>query len=497
MASSIKQPIKAQTPANSSKLNSLKNRIHIIRTKTGQLVESQPLLSFFGLLGLLLLLIIVGNFLRQPPAATETVQTEPKLVQAYTSTQAPTMTFSAHVEKSGVIHIYAQSAGIVQAIKMKEGQHVKRGTTLVSLSTNYQGGNVASISRQIAQKNFEFNEQNLDAQKDIIANQKDLATKAQTQAAELRDINSQSFEATRSLISLNQDILHRIEDQIKFLESTNVGGANDAAILGALQGKAAAQSGLTQLESSFRVLEYQSDDSKTPTQISDMSRDVTIKQLDLQEKSLVLAKDISELNVKLARISESLMYPASPCPGVVERIYVNIGQSVTPGTLIATIAADQGENTAIVSVTREVAQQISSTEPSVLRAGEERLELYPRYVSTEATEGNLYTVLYDIPTEFSSSLTNAELLQIKIPVGNKTIAASNVIVPLDAIYQTQDKAYVSVMRQDEAGQTIARTVEVNLGQVSGSYVQITAGLSADDQIITSRNVQDGDTVRLE
>jgi multidrug efflux pump subunit AcrA (membrane-fusion protein) len=407
------------------------------------------------------------------------------------------MLFSAKIEKSGVISIYAQSQGIVQKVKVTEGQAVKRGTVLVALSTNYQGGNIASLSRQIAQKNYDFNVQNYDAQKDVIAKQKDLANKVNTQASELRSITRQSLDETRGLISLNQDIIGRIDEEIKSInDMCGCSGPENLEMISYLQAKAMAQSSLNQLQASLRSADYQSNDSSTGAQISNLTRDLAIKQLELQEKSLTLTKDVSELNVKLARVSESLMYPAAPFPGTVERVFVNPGESVSPGTLLATLKANKGENTAIVLVTREVSKQIARTEPSYLTAGDQQLKLYPRYISTEATEGNLYSVMYDIPAESASLLTNTELLKIQIPVGNKAISANHVVVPLDAIYQTQDKAYVSVIRKNEAGQTIAKTVEVTLGEVSGSFVQVTAGLNAEDQVITSRNVQDGDVVKL-
>lgn len=477
-------------------LTTLKTRSQKIRTKVVTIIEERPLLSFFGLLAILLVIIAISNFLRKPPAAAPVAEQAAKPVTVYSSSQAPTLTFSAKIEKSGVINIYAQSGGIVQGIKTKAGSRVSRGSTLVQLSTNYQGGNTSSLSRQIAQKSFEFNKDNFDSQKEIIAKQRELATKGDTQGDELRSITRQSLDETRSLISLNETILSGINAQIAYLESTNVGGANDAAILGAQQGKAGAQAGLNQLRAGLRNAEYQSSETNTPAQMSDISKDVAIKQLDLQERSLTLTRDISELNVKLARVQESQMYPATPCAGVVERVYVKIGQSVSPGTLIATIKADGGENTALALVTRDVAKQISLTEPSVIFIGGKNVSLYPRYISTEATDGSLYSVTYDVPREYATSLTNSELMQIQIPVGSKNISTTSVAVPLDAIYQTQDKAFVSVIHRDGELAT-AKTVEVTLGEVSGSFVQVVSGLNSDDVVVTSRNVQDGDKVVIQ
>jgi len=474
----------------------IKPKLKYSAQKIATFIDRRPLLSFFGLLIILFLLILLGNLLRQPPEVPQAAATEPKAVQVYASSQVPSMTFSAKVEKSGIVNIYAQTAGIVQSIRLQEGDRVQRGTNLLTLSTTYQGGNAASLSRQIAQKSYDFNAKNFELQKDIIAKQKELANQGNAQASELRSIGRQSLEDTRNLVTLNQDIIGQIDNQIEFLKLTNVGGVNDAALLGALQGKAAAQGGLVQLQSGLRAAEFQSSDSSVAAQLSNTSRDATIKQLELQENSLSLAKDISKLNLKLARISESMMYPAAPGAGMIERIHVNIGQSISPGTLLATIKADKGENTALVFVTREVANRVSLTEPSQILIGDMSMDLYPRYISSEATQGNLYLVMYDIPADSSELLTDTELLQIRIPVGSISVSDDKIMVPLDSVYQTQTQAYVTVLRQNDADQDIARTIEVELGQVSGSYVQVASGLSAQDQVIISRNVQDGDLVKV-
>jgi hypothetical protein len=42
--------------------------------------------------------------------------------------------------------------------------------------------------------------------------------------------------------------------------------------------------------------------------------------------------------------------------------------------------------------------------------------------------------------------------------------------------------------------TKATTKKINLGQVIGSYVEVESGLSANDVVITDRNVVEGDLV---
>src|SRR5260221_9193191 len=106
--------------------------------------------------------VVIANQLRKPPAEVALTAPAPKVVNVYQIGATPNIQMQAKIEKSGVIQIVAQSAGIVQKINKNEGDHVKRGTQLFSLSTSYQGGNISSLNRQLAQKNFAFLSNNYD-----------------------------------------------------------------------------------------------------------------------------------------------------------------------------------------------------------------------------------------------------------------------------------------------------------------------------------------------
>lgn len=451
------------------------------------LLDARPLVSFFGFLALLLLLIIIGSMLRRPVATTEAATPEPTLVETYSFGESPKMSFTAKVEKAGVISIYAQTAGIVQKIQSAEGQRVGRGQSLVSLSSNYQGTNIASISREIAQKNAESTTQNFELQRDIIARQRDVANKADIQTNDLRNISRQSMDDTRALITTNQEILDSLQAQL----------VSDPTNVGLKQQIAGVQSALMGLRSGLRVTEYQTQDSTVSAQLTDISRDITLRQLDLQERGLTLAKEMADLNLKLARASESFMYPATPCSGVVERINVKVGQSVSPGTLIATIKADQGQNTAVVLLTREIAAKVSKVDESLFVIGGKKVGVLPRFVSTEATDGSLYSVLYALPTSVGTSLTNGTSIEVLIPMGSKKIVTDDLYIPLDSVYQTQENSYVYVVDTNQGKEEKAKVKEIEVGEVSGSYVKVASGLSASDIVIVSRNVQQGERVRTE
>lgn len=479
--------------------NSWKNvrqRSSVAWNRSTSWIQKHPFPSFFGLLVLLLGLAILGNYLRKPPAATNEAPPEPRLVTIYMPGESPKMNFTGRVEVSGLITVVAQTGGIVQKVNVTEGSTIKRGQTLAYISPGYTGGNPATVSRQIAQKNAKFNDDTYDLQKDIIAKQRDLATSGDTQADKLREINRKSWDETSSLISLNQDIISSIDDQIDQLESSNVNGSNDSAILAAKQGKSGAQAALNQLQAGLRTSQYMNADDTEPAHISDTSKDLTLKQLDLQEQSLTLAKDISHLNVKLAQISESMSYPSSTCGGNVERVFVKVGQHVNPGDPIAVIKANDQQATVVVPISPDLSKQVSVIESSVIHIGDKAVSVVPRFVSTQPTDGTLADIFYTIPEDAIQAASQKTTVSVTVPIGTSEVVTTTMRIPLDSVYQTQDTSYVYVIGHNDKG-LIAQTKTVTLGSVSGQYVEVTSGLSGEDQIITTRGVTDGDAVRTE
>jgi hypothetical protein len=91
------------------------------------------------------------------------------------------------------------------------------------------------------------------------------------------------------LIKLNEEIFNTLEQQIKTLEANPPSATNDQAILTAKQGKAGIASALNSLRTGLRTAEYQSSEDQEPAQMGDTSKDLALRQLDLQEKSLELS----------------------------------------------------------------------------------------------------------------------------------------------------------------------------------------------------------------
>lgn len=455
------------------------------------IAEKRPIAVFILLLGLLLGLIIFSNIINRPKPTEKDVTLPTKEVKVYAIGTSPKITVQAQVEKSGITKVVALSQGVVQSISVEVGQEVNQGQNLVSLSTNYQGGNAFSVQRQLAQVQYKNVLDTFQINKELIDKQKEIAEKTDKNADELRKITSDSLGASRSLIDLNKNILSTLEAQQKELEATNVGRANDSAILQTKQLRSQLMTGNNQLEFALKNSEYSAWDTNPPAEISDISKEITLKQLEIQEKALNLNKEISRLSMIIAQINEAIMYPSAPVGGVVERIYVRLGQAVNPGTPLVQISGNNSNLIAVAILSRELSQAVSQAQVSTLHLGKESYDEVPFYVSGEATDGSFYTAEFQIPQEFSSQVTDKGYILIDIPVDFPKTGSTVPFVPIDSVYQTQDQAYMFVASRGKA-----KSRKVILGQVIGRFVEVKEGLREQDQVILNRNVISNDPVKI-
>lgn len=463
----------------------LQNKRRLITKKVIQYVDRKPLKSFFIALGIVLALIVISNSIpkqKQEITAPNVV----KKVDVYRIGSAPKITVQAQIRKTGVVQIVAQTSGIINMIHAFEGTKVGKGAPLINISSNYYGGNAASLQRQIAQKQDENMQKTYDQQKDIIQKQKDLAGKTDDNSDQLRDITAQSKDETQNLINLNQQIIDALDVTI------NDPATSTSNLATARQTKSSYLSAINQAKTALRSANYQSASDKPPAQLSDTTREIAIKQLELQEKQLALNKEITHLQFLLAQVTEGMYYPSAPFSGVVERVYVKPFDTVTPGTPLMVISQTESDSdpiTAVAFVSKNIANNASRLEESILHIENETIKATPSYVSTEAIQGGLYAVYFSIPDTLNKKLTQDGYITIDIPIGHADTSSISPFIPIDAVYQTRTNAYIFV---NDHG--VAKSREVTLGQVFGKFVAVDSGVNDKDAVIVNRNVIEDDKV---
>lgn len=453
-------------------------------------IRRRPFTSFLVVL-LLLFFAILANSLTAPKPQEVKKELMVKEVEVYHIGKAARMNLLAQVEKSGVVKIVALTPGVVSNINVFEGQQVGKGTTLITLATNYQGGNAPGLGAALAQAQYKNVKETFDLQKDVIRKQREVAEKSKENADELVSIADKSLSDTRSLIDLNDSLLSTLNTNLFAFEATNSAGVNDQLIFATKQAKSQLQAGNNQLRSALRTTELQAARDKPPAKLADLQKDITVRQLDLQEKALSLSLETSRLQAAIAGVTAAMMTPAAPFAGVVERVHVEPGQSVNPGTPLVTVTGNKQSVTAVARVPYDVTRNISFIESSTLFFGNVSYGAIPEYVSNEATDGQLYTVLFSIPQNYQGHVTDGEYIRIEVPIGYAQTGAAVPFVPIDSVFQTQEQAYVYVLDGDRA-----KSQQVTLGQVLGSDVAITQGLTSGDAVILNRNVLAGDRVTV-
>lgn len=479
---------------NHSSSNTFRDRVRSSSkhsyNRTVKFIRSKPLGSFFLVLALVLVLLIVGKLLQQKPAESEP-QRITKAVQVYSIGNGPKATYQARIDKSGVITIVAQSPGIVQNVSVKEGDKVGQGQQIISLSSNYQGGNAASVQRQIAQRQYQNAIDTFGTQNSLIQSQRDVATASAENEQRTRDITKQSLDETSDLVKANDDQITAIKQSIDMLKQSST-TATSSQQVGELEGSAIQlQSGLNQLRQAQRTSSYQASNENPPALIASAQKDIALKQLDVQQKSIELNRDVAHLQVQLAYVNEAAFYPASPFTGTVQSINVRKGEAVAAGTELATIAADDIESTASLLVPQAIAAMLSTGEPSTIQQKGKTISITPLYVATEASSGQLYAVKYDIPSEYQNLFANGEYVNIEVPLKAADTSSAVPLIPIDAVYQTQDKSFVMVAQNNKA---VSR--DITVGEVFGDYVEVANGLKRGDQVILNRNVVADDSVKI-
>lgn len=470
-----------------SRFTSLRNKVPTKQLSVS--LRKRPFASFFVVLGILLTLIIVGNVLRSLNKEALEQPEVVKGVETYSLGNTPTVNVQAKIEKTGIVKILAQTSGVVDKVNISEGQSVSRGTGIVTLASTYSGASAPGIQARIAQTQYQNVLDTYDTQKEILKTQRDLAVTSRDNAEQMRQIAERSLGDTQELLRYNETMLSLVNQSL----GNSPSDPQNGQFANPLQLQRAQFLGtVAQVRSQLRSLEQQVDANKAPNQLASLQEDLTLKQLTLQEKALDLQKETARLQSALAGINASLMMPASPFNGVVQRVYVRPGQSVNPGTPIALVSQTEHSITALAAVPYGTAQNIAPNQKSIITIGKKKVSLVPSYVSTDATEGQLYSVKYEIPLEYEQMVTDGQIVSVSIPVGTDTTTNNAVpFVPLDSVYQTQSEAFVYVV---EGGK--ARAKKVVLGEVFGRSVVVESGLRTGDIVILSRNVIENDKVKI-
>jgi len=235
------------------------------------------------------------------------------------------------------------------------------------------------------------------------------------------------------------------------------------------------------------------DHTSAPTKNAERQEYIDKKQISVNKENAKLANEMSEFSLKQAQISAELARVSAPQNGTVEKIFVNPGQFVLAGTPIALFRSEKGSLLLEAKVSIDVASIISTEEYSMVNIAGEEVEIKPIYISSEATDSYLYSIIFCLDEKYSNSIANESFVSINIPL-DRSVSENyfHPLVSLDTLQITQEGAFAFVFEDG-----VARSRELDLGKVFGQYVEVISGLSKEDKVIINRNVFFGDRVSID
>ena len=222
---------------------------------------------------------------------------------------------------------------------------------------------------------------------------------------------------------------------------------------------------------------------------------------ELEKKGIVSTKDMDEARLRYesakhakARAEYELQKTAivAPFAGIVTERNVNIGETVTPGTAVATVA----DFDPLVARFR-----VAETEIGPVKVGQPvTLEIPSRENDTQYARVSLVSPVIDEGTgtvKLTAYLKNPGFnIKPGTFVRARVVAATHdsaLTIPKRALVSEDDSHHVFTVASDTT-----RRVPVTPGITDGQYVEILSGLSAGDRVITvgQGGLKPGDKVRV-
>lgn len=428
--------------------------------------------------------------------ATALITNEPEeqaVEQQARALEVKAMTFGeSQIEEDAVgviknltsLTLVAQSAGPVQSVKSTEGARVQRGTVLVQQESAYAAGNAAAIQAQIAGKNYDLAQESLKATATQVSLNREQAEKVRENTEELRKIAEESIDETKTLISLSEEIVESIEKSIENAQSESAKDALKSQLL-------AAKSGLFQSRSALRSLEYQVSTESPQYDLADIQKQLIFETTELQLKSAQIQKDIAYLGLRSAQIGVAATRVTAPIAGTVERILVQPGQFLSPGTPVAVVKGETKLSLEI-QVAGRVALQVDPEGFVTVDLGSQQISLPITHVSSAPINGQMYQVIAEVPAQYATFVYENQTVPVTLPMYDLSIDEGHSFIPLDALFVSNTGSSVFIVQDGTAVRK-----EVETGEIVGTSIEVKTGLMPGEIVILDRRVIDQQQVEYE
>ncbi len=192
-------------------------------------------LAFFSTLIVLFALIALSHYLRTPEPEAVKPEREAKKTALYSAESPLYLQAVSGVKKEGVTPIVALTSGIVSQILVKPGMAVQNGTTLLTLTDDYNSG-ATSLEKEIARNNLVLTQEISDLDKDIQRNQSEIAENDDALTRREREVELKTLEKdreTRGITLINAELNYRLttlNDAVLKPKALNAGVVQSVAV---------------------------------------------------------------------------------------------------------------------------------------------------------------------------------------------------------------------------------------------------------------------------
>jgi len=219
---------------------------------------------------------------------------------------------------------------------------------------------------------------------------------------------------------------------------------------------------------------------------SDESR-IARKQIDLQERANEFALDNAKLAHDSAHAQAARYTVGAPFSGTLESQFVRVGDQVSSGSPLGVLRAQNAHDALIVAyVSKARAASIDITGETYAMVDGLEIPLQITHIAKAPTRVGAYAVTFSVPPTSAELFAEGGFITVHVQLVNEQGAQ---LVPLDSVRYSAEGPEIYIIKDAKA-----HALQVELGEVVGSFVMVTSGFDGDEEIILDRAVSDGESI---
>jgi len=218
-----------------------------------------------------------------------------------------------------------------------------------------------------------------------------------------------------------------------------------------------------------------------------------IQFLQAKNNYQALQRNLATLNQQRA-----LYNVVAPFSGTVDEVLPKLGEITSPGAPVVRLTSGTGGKI-LADVSEAYGNSIKAGDNAVVTIpdlGGEELPATVRVVSRSINAtSRTFTVELRLKSAKAADLRPNMVATVRI---QNYAAAAATVIPVDLVQRDEQNSYVYVVAQ-EAGKAVAKKRIIKTGNTYNGKVEVTSGLSAEDQIISAgyQNLNEGQKVAVQ